>query len=319
MTLELFAAGAMLVGLVIYALTGGADFGGGILDLFASGRRAQAQRKTIEGALAPVWEANHVWLIFVVVVLFTAFPPAFARIGIDLHVPVTLLLVAIVLRGAAFVFRQYGPAHQQRTWGWVFAGSSLTASVFLGIVLGTLTTGASWAGPFPLCVGALAATSFAFLASTYLTVESADPELREDFRRRALLLVALLALVAAITMLLAWYAAPDFSRDLLGAPQSLLLAAGPCLVALTAWSLRRRRFVLARAAAAATVAVLVSGWAFAHYPLLVAPDLTVAKAAAPRPTLAALVPVLLIGSAILLPSLWWLMRVFKSQSRGADE
>src|SRR5687768_3002101 len=98
----------MLLGFMFYAVLGGADFGAGVWDLFATGPRAREQRQLIERALAPVWEANHVWLIFVVTVMFTAFPLAFAMIMTALHVPITLLLLGIVLRGSAFVFRQYG-------------------------------------------------------------------------------------------------------------------------------------------------------------------------------------------------------------------
>jgi len=96
---------AMLAALVFYVLLGGADFGGGIWDLLASGPRAREQRAAIEHAIGPIWEANHVWLILVIVVLFTGFPPAFAAISIALFVPLVLLLVGIVLRGAAFTFR----------------------------------------------------------------------------------------------------------------------------------------------------------------------------------------------------------------------
>lgn len=315
MTLELFAAGAMLTGLVIYALTGGADFGGGVLDALARGPRGAAQRTAIESALAPVWEANHVWLIFVVVVLFTAFPPAFARIGIELHIPVTVLLIAIVLRGAAFVFRQYGPERNQTSWGRVFAWSSIVASTFLGVVLGALTAGGSWFGPLPLVVGLLAVVMFAFLAATYLTVEVGDTALRADFRRQAIYAGGALAIMAPAAAACAWFTARPFARDLLAWPLIGVVALGAWALAIALVCLRTRRHRLARVAAVTTVALVLSGWAFAHYPLLVAPDLTIASTAAPRATLSALVPVLLIGSLILLPSLWWLMRVFKASPR----
>ena len=103
-------AAIVVLGLTAYAITGGADFGGGVWDLLARGPRKASQRKLISGALAPIWEANHVWLIVVIVVLFTAFPPAFSAIAIALHLPLTALLVGIVLRGSAFVFRAYGGA-----------------------------------------------------------------------------------------------------------------------------------------------------------------------------------------------------------------
>ena len=310
MTLELFAAGAMLLGLVIYALTGGADFGGGILDLAARGPRRDSQRAAIERALAPVWEANHVWLIFVVTVLFTAFPRAFARIGIELHVPVTVLLIAIVFRGSAFVFRQYGAPTARARWGHVFAWSSMTASLFLGVVLGGLTTG-TWLGLFPLVIGVMTAFAFAFLAAAYLCVEVREDALRDEFRRHALAAGIGLAIVAFAAALVTTSSAPRFAAALFAWPRVVVVVVGALAMVLALVCLRRRRYLVARACAIVVVSLVVAGWAFAHYPMLVAPDVTVSNAAAPRVTLSALVPVLVGGSAVLLPSLWWLIRVFK--------
>src|SRR5258707_2352950 len=117
----------MISALIIYALLGGADYGGGVWDLFAFGRRAPAQRALIAHAIGPVWEANHVWLILVVVILFTAFPPAFAAIATALHIPITFLLVAIVLRGSAFAFQANEPSRDVAQSGWetIFALASL--------------------------------------------------------------------------------------------------------------------------------------------------------------------------------------------------
>ena len=134
---------AILGGLAVYAISGGADFGGGVWDLLARGPRAAEQRRLIERALAPVWEANHVWLIFVVVVLFSAFPPAFAALGIRFHWPLTAALVGIVLRGSAFMFRSYGGAP---AWGRVFAVASAATPFFLGVVLAAIS-GASSSAP----------------------------------------------------------------------------------------------------------------------------------------------------------------------------
>src|SRR5262245_55702390 len=106
-SIDVLLAGAMMVSLTFYALMGGADFGGGVWDLFAFGPRKRAQRELIAEAIGPIWEANHVWLILVIVILFTAFPPAFAAIATALHIPLTLMLVGIVLRGSAFTFRSY--------------------------------------------------------------------------------------------------------------------------------------------------------------------------------------------------------------------
>src|ERR1700737_4839204 len=131
-------AGILVLALNAYVLTGGADFGGGVWDLFASGPRRDAQRTLIAKAIGPIWEANHVWLILVVVILFTAFPAAFATLGIILHIPLSLMLIGIVLRGSSFVFRSYGARDDatERRWGRVFAIASLVTPLLLGVIVG---------------------------------------------------------------------------------------------------------------------------------------------------------------------------------------
>lgn len=307
MTLADLAAGAMLAALAVYATTGGADFGGGIWDLLASGPRRAEQRRAIESAIAPVWEANHVWLIFVIVVLFTAFPTAFARLGTEFHIPLTLMLIGIVLRGSAFVFRHYG-SHR---WGIVFAISSVTAPLFLGCVLGAMTTGHAWTHPFPIAVGVLALATFAFLAAVYLTVETTG-ELRDDFSRRAELTGVLGGLAGAVVAGLAYQLDTRFGRALLGSAWSIPLV-GCALGALagTLVALRRGAYRLARMAAIAVVVLFVAGWGGAQYPVLIAPDLTILDAASPQRTLELLVPIVVGGAAVLVPSLWYLLRVFK--------
>lgn len=311
MTLELAAAGAMLTALVVYALTGGADFGGGIWDLLAAGPRAGAQRRAIERAIAPVWEANHVWLIFVVVVLFTAFPPAFARLGTEMHVPLTLMLVGIVLRGSAFVFRQYGGGAHNVAWSRVFAISSVLAPLMLGCVLGTMTTGHAWYRPLPISIGALALAAFAFLAAVYLTIEADDADLRRDFIWRARISAIVIAIVAIVAGLLAHANGTRFGARLVGSAWSIPLAIAAAASLGGTLALLAHAPRLARMAAGATVALLVLGWGLAQYPMLIAPDLTVENAAAPYATLRALMPVVIGGTVVLAPSLWWMLRVFK--------
>ena len=133
----------MIASLVLYALLGGADYGGGVWDLFAFGSRAREQRKLIADAISPVWEANHVWLILVIVILFTAFPPAFAAIATALHIPITLLLIGIVLRGTAFTFRTYDIQRDdvQRRWSIMFSIASIITPILLGTTLGAIASG----------------------------------------------------------------------------------------------------------------------------------------------------------------------------------
>jgi cytochrome d ubiquinol oxidase subunit II len=337
--LEVCAGLALLAALIAYGLSGGADFGGGVWDLLARGPRAARQRAQVAHSIGPIWEANHVWLILAIVVLATAFPPAFARIATVLHVPLLLMLLGIVARGAAFSIRAYGdPAAAEagevraNGWGRVFALASLLTPLLLGMIVGAIAAGRvrpptsaadyflSWLSPFSFAVGLFALLLFAFLAAVYLAhdarytgeEESAEAfELSDDFRRRALAAGLLLAPIAAGVLALAARHAPQILHGLTRTPWSwcLHLAAAAC--ALTALgALLARRLRLARAATAAQAALILAGWALAQYPYLVPPDLTLATAAAPASTLRFLLGALAAGAAVLLPSLLYLYRLF---------
>jgi cytochrome d ubiquinol oxidase subunit II len=315
---------AILVALVLYVLLGGADFGGGIWDLLAGGPRRLEQRELIEHAIGPIWEANHVWLILVVVVLFTAFPPAFAAVSIALFVPLVLLLLGIVLRGAAFTFRTYDPRNGGERWGVVFSASSVLAPLMLGVVVGALASGRlegagegakpfAWVAPFPLSVGLFAAALFAYLAATYLAVE-AQGVLRDDFRRRAITGGIAVLLCAVLAGALSWREAPLVFDGLTRRAWSLPfhLATGAAAVAAFAL-LVLGRVRAARAAAAAQAGLIVLGWGASQYPYLVVPELTLASASAPRATQVALLWALAAGAVALFPALYVLFRVFKGE------
>src|SRR6476659_10900712 len=142
LTLPEVAAWIIVVALNAYVLFAGADFGGGVWDLLASGPRRGRQRDVIAHAIGPIWEANHVWLILAIVLTFTCFSPVFARLGTILHIPLTLMLVGIVLRGSAFTFRTYDSQHDatQRRWGRIFASASVLTPVLLGICIGAVAS-----------------------------------------------------------------------------------------------------------------------------------------------------------------------------------
>lgn len=319
MTSEVALGAVLLVALILYFLLGGADFGGGVWDLLATGPRRAAQRVAIEHALGPVWEPNHVWLILVVVVLFTGFPRAFAALATGLYVPLTLFLLGIVLRGSAFAFRHADADRARLTWGRVFSIASVISPFLLGAMVATIAAGragagaaTAWLSPFALSAGALSLTLAAFLAATYLTVEVTDPALRDDFRRRALGAGATTAVWAAAALLLARHEAPLIFAGLTARPFTWPLHAATALAALGALAaLFRRRFRLARVLAASQVALVIAGWAASQYPALVPPDLTLATAAAPARTRQLLLIVLGAGAPLLIPSLWILYRVFK--------
>lgn len=327
-------AALMVVALTAYVLTGGADFGGGVWDLLATGPGRAKQRDHIATALAPIWEANHVWLIVVVVVLFTAFPAAFSTIAIVLHIPLTIMLVGIVLRGSAFVFRSYGARTeaQRQRWGALFAIASTITPIFLGMSVGALASGRvgramqlvttdrgafadrfvhPWLGGFPVTVGFFALALFSFLAAVYLAYGTADAELRDAFRRRALGSAAAVFVMAGIALVLSHLHASRIALGITVTPIGIVVQLVTAIFAVAAIvALWQRRFGLARIAAAAQVTSILWGWALAQFPYLVPDTVRIRDAAAPDETLLLLAVGLAIGVVILIPALRYLYRLF---------
>jgi len=329
-------AGILVIALNAYVLSGGADFGGGVWDLFASGRRKAAQRDLVASAIGPVWEANHVWLILAVVLLFTCFPVVFVRLAVALNLPLTGVLVGVVLRGSAFAFRGYGGDRDvvQRRWGRVFAVASLVTPILLGTAVGTVASGAirdegrgtgngfvasyvaPWFAPFPLAIGLFTLCCFAFLAAVYLTLEAPEGDLREDFRRRALSAGVAVGVAAGLALLVARPGAPLMRHGLVGSAWALPFQMATGLAAVSALvALWTRRYRLARVAAALQVSLILWGWVASQYPYLIPPDLAIADAAAPPATLHLVLLALVLGAAVLVPSLVYLYRVFKASER----
>jgi cytochrome d ubiquinol oxidase subunit II len=331
-------AGVMVLALNAYVLFGGADFGGGVWDLFARGPRRDAQRALVADTIGPIWEANHVWLILVVVMLFGCFPGAFAAYAIALHVPLTLMLIGIVLRGSAFTFRTYDSRRDevQRRWGLTFSVASLVTPVLLGVSLGAAVSGAvadsrtaptawgrfaaPWLSPFPWATGMFVLVLFAFLAATYLTVEADDPALQDDFRRRALGSSVAVFVVGGLVLGFARSEAPFLWNALLGSSRAIAvqgIAAATALLAV--WALVTRRYAVARIAAAAEASCLIWGWAWAQWPFVVPPDLTIDAMAAPTVTLRLVLIGLGAGLVILVPSFLILFRIFKHGGRAFED
>lgn len=325
---ELVLAGVMVIALILYALLAGADYGGGMWDMLAFGPRAREQREAIEEAIGPVWEANHVWVILVIVLLFSCFPSAFAVIMTALHIPITIVLIGIVLRGSAFVFRKYDAQDDttHRRWSYWFSISSFLTPLFLGITLGGLASGqirveegvvasgffAGWTTGFAVACGLFAQGLFAFLAAVYMTVEtSGNVELENDFRLRAILSGLSLAPAAALVFFLARRSAPELFAGFTDWWAPWLLIATSLAAVLALLALIRRRFEVARIAAVLQVTLILAGWALAQYPALVLPDITIAAAAAPTTTLRMVSIILACGTVILLPSLAYLFYIFK--------
>jgi cytochrome d ubiquinol oxidase subunit II len=326
MTLPEALLGVMFVGLIAYALFGGADFGAGIWDLLAGGtRRGARQRALIEHSIAPVWEANHVWLIFVLVVLWTAFSTGFAAIVTTLYMPLTLAAFGMIARGAAFAFRKsISSLAARRFFGACFAASSLATPFFLGTVVGGVASSrvppgiaagdvvTSWLNPTSVLGGVLAVLVCAYLAAVFLCLDArreGHDDLADQFRTRALGTAAVAGAVGLAGIFVLRADAPLLFEGLIGRALPVILLsvlAGVVSIGL----LVVRRYGIARITSSAAVATILIGWAVGQYPYLLLPYLTIEEAARSRSTLVALTVVLLLGSLVLAPALVYMYVLF---------
>ncbi|WP_217141577.1 cytochrome d ubiquinol oxidase subunit II [Streptomyces sp. AC627_RSS907] len=321
------ALAVMWVGLTCYALFGGADFGAGVWDLLAGGARGgREQRRLIEHSIGPVWEANHVWLIFVIVLLWACFSPVFAALMSTLYLPLTFAALGIIARGAAFAFRKASTElWQQRLFGACFALSSLVTPLFLGAVAGAVASGrvppglaegdvaTSWLNPTSALGGVLAVLTCAHLAAVYLCADAAradERELARVFARRAVVSGLASGAVALAGIAVLREDAPVLFHGLthraLG-PVVLSAVSGITGLAL----LVTRHYVAARAAAALAVASILWSWGAAQYPAMLVGSLTVTEAASHPAVLSACLISLAVGALILVPALWLLYATFQ--------
>jgi len=319
-------AGAALLWLVVtvYALTGGADFGGGMWDLLAGGaRRGARARWLVARAIGPVWESNHVWLVIVLVLLWTGFPQAFGAIMSTLFAPLSIAAFGIILRGSGFALRQVARSlRYQRLTGGFFALSSLLTPFFFGAAAGAIVTGkvpasgagnrlASWTTPTALTLGTLSVVAFAYLAAVYLTHEARrlEPQLVGYFAQRALASGLVAGAVAGLALFDLETSAPRIANRLtqgIGLPflvASFVLGTA-VLVGLVSGRTHWMRYVSAGAFAA-----MLWGWAVAQYPALLPGSLSADAAAAPTGSLVSELVVVGVIAVVVLPSFLLLFRL----------
>jgi cytochrome d ubiquinol oxidase subunit II len=314
----------VLIGLVLYTVLAGADFGAGFWQLLARGPRGARIRDHTHHAMAPVWEANHVWLIFVITVTWTAYPTAFGAIASTLSVPLFIAAVGIVMRGASYALRAgASTARETRTIDTVFALSSVLTPFALGTMIGAIAAQrvpvgnaaghmfSSWTGPTSLLVGALAVASSAYLAAVFLAADAdraGDAQLIADFRARALA-AGLVAGAIALGGFAVLHSDAHRLYERLLRGDALAAVIVSALAGLATLELvRRRGFEAARYTAALAVAAVIAGWALAQRPILLK-GLTIQQAAAPHDTLVVIVVAVLAGATILFPSLALLFRL----------
>lgn len=346
MSIEVLVAGALVLALLLFALAGGADFGGGIWTLVARGERGDREALLVDRAIGPVWEANELWIVVAIVILWVGFTEAFVAYGIVLFVPLILVLAGILVRGAFFAFQHEETGYHAnersfKLFGKVFGAVSIVSPLFFGMTAGAIASGKlgldeappgagrfavgtptdgylqSWLGPFPLAIGVLAVLTCAYLSAVYLTVEAAnDPELQGIFRRRSIISGIGLAVLGAVAFPIAALEAPYLWRGVTQLPGLALMLAAAAFLLLSIILLYRRSFWWARTTAILEVVAVFGAWAASQYPYLLVDDITIFSAASPRSSLVALLILSFFYAAVLGPSLALLLALFKRSPAG---
>ncbi len=325
----------MGVSIWLYCLLGGADFGAGILELFASNRDIARQRKIVNKALASVWEVNHIWLILALVICFNAFPGAWSQIAITFHIPLTLMLIGIVCRGCAFTFRHYDAFkdESQEVYNRFFTLSSLLTPFSLGLVAGGLILGrinpwsndfneayiAPWFNLFSFSLAVFICVLFTFLASVYMVGETADQELKTRFIARAKGWMLVAVLTGGVLFIIGWFTHANLFERFLSSTFSLFCLGITTLILIPNWiALNERTVWFPRILVAAQFTFILLGWYNVQHPYLIPPSpqfgypgLTLYDAAAGSRVIDNLAIALIAGSILIFPSMFYLFRVFK--------
>jgi cytochrome bd ubiquinol oxidase subunit II len=308
----------LLLAVVAYAVFGGADFGAGFWDLTASGpEQGGRPREVIEQSIGPVWEANHVWLIFIFVVLWTSFPEAYASITLTLFVPLAIAALGIVLRGASFAFRKsVVKLRYRRIFGGAFAASSVLVPYCLGTVVGGIASGRvpaggqagdpvkSWINPSSILSGILAVAAVAYLAAVYLVWDArrlTNAEMVEYFRRRAIVAAGAVAVVGLVGIFILRADAPYLFHGLTSRALPLVILSTLCGVGALVLLIIRNAQRGARVLAILAVATAIFSWGAAQWPYILPESLTFSAAAAPRGTLTTVLVVVMLAALIVVP------------------
>jgi cytochrome d ubiquinol oxidase subunit II len=332
MSVAITVAGIMFLGVMAYAVFAGADFGSGVWDLTAGdAERGAPMRSLIDDSIGPVWEANHVWLIFVLVYMWTGFPHAFSALSDTLFIPLTLAAFGIVLRGSAFAFRKSVPeVSLKRLFGATFAASSVITPFFLGTVAGAVASGrvppgnargdavTSWLNPTSVLGGTMAVGVCAYLAAVYLCADSrrdGHDDLAEAFRLRAIVTAMVVGLIALAGIAVLAVDAPKLFDGLTGRALPLMAVSGVAGVG-SLVLLVRRDYTSARITSAAAVTSVIWGWGVAQYPYLLEPSFTVDEAAANGAALRPLLVTMVVAAGLVGPSLVLLIGMFQRTERG---
>lgn len=316
---------------LLYTLLGGADFGAGIIESFVGKR----EERTISRAIAPVWEANHVWLILAIVILFMGFPAVYSSISVSLHIPLVIVLIGIIFRGSAFTFRHYDirPARSHRFYTFLFRVSSFLTPFFLGIVLGGMILGkmpgqippnffegfvAPWLNLFCMSMGVFATCLFTYISAVFLVGETRIEQERmmySKFAKKALFATAVTGVIVFVT---AHFTGHDLLDEFLQSKLSVGCLVIAILLTPAIWHFlnkKHNKTIYLRIGVGVQVTLILLGWFYIQYPVLVkfsdGTELTFFNTHAPEATLKQLLLALLAGLILVIPGFVYLFKVFK--------
>jgi cytochrome d ubiquinol oxidase subunit II len=316
------------IAILLYVLLGGADFGAGIIE-WITGKKGI---KTISQAIAPVWEANHIWIILAVVILFNGFPLVYTRLTTYLHIPLLIILIGIIIRGSTFTFRYYDAPQEKgiQYYSFLFRISSLITPFFLGIVLGAVMLGkipdnaegtfysvfmAPWLNLFSIATGIFLTLLFSWIASVYLIGEATD-ETYPLFARTAIVLFSLLIISGLMVFIAAHYYGLHFLQKFVHSYVSMgCMILATLLIPIMWTQIKRKNAVWTRILAGTQTACILTGWFAVQFPVMVyisgGVDLTVWNSKSPDKTMYYLLVALIVGIVLIFPSFAYLFKVFK--------
>jgi cytochrome d ubiquinol oxidase subunit II len=322
----------LLVSIYLYCLLGGADFGAGIIELF-SGKSDKARvRNLVSNAMAPIWEANHMWVIITVVILFMGFPGIYTQISISLYIPLILLLIGIILRGTAFTFRHYDAIQDesQIIYSRIFTISSLFVSFFFGLVIGALVSGKitenpnnfldgylwPWFNLFGISTGIFICSLFAFIASVFLVSETTEKDVRNLIIKKAKTATAVMVISGAMVFIFSYVEGVDFAARFFQHPSSIIAIILATIALPVLWNILNKGLIWpSRIIAGAQLFFILAAFYFIYFPDVVLlknnSSLGLFNNAAPEATLVQLGWALIIGSFLIFPTLFYLFKVFK--------
>jgi len=325
----------LILSLIFYVVFAGADFGAGIYEFLSLVTKKKSRKELVEKAIGPIWEANHIWLILVIVIFFMGFPRPFMIFSNVFHIPLVFIIIGIIFRGTAFAFRQYDPIEDgwQKQYTWMFALSSVWTSFWQGVIVGSLFSPLPverlhfkqyfidpWFNPFSFSVGLFVVSTYLFLAQTFFLSEAPrEREVRESIRKDIWKSLIFVFIAGTIVFAVASYTNKDFINAFFGSTYSIALATVTTLLLIPLilsyiyqWD-RISRVIVAFQVAMIMGAVLVK-----RYPDMIyfqdGSKLTFLEAAAPESVIKQLFLALLVGVIIILPFLIYLLKVFKGPS-----